>query len=149
MLEYAIVLPAATGKSTLLRSLRIPTVQEADEICHPRGTVELDNLRSSSKITGDWTEYDKLLSSEIHARADPSTRIILLATSDLAKALGVDIIGTIVLNEELWTHNVNARNENVSKYLDHYNQAVREGAWICMSYEDLLHQVLRVIATIR
>lgn len=137
-------MPAATGKTTLLKSLPCDDMQEADDICHPRRTQELSDLRSQAKQTGDWKQYDILLSREILTRVSPKTRVILLASSDLANALNLEVLGSVVLDMPLWSANVASRNEDVMKYLDHYNKAIIEGAYVCSSYSDLAHEVIRL-----
>lgn len=138
-------MPIATGKSTLLLKLEPSGVQEADDICLPRGTKELAESRDAAWKTGDWSGYDKLLSSEIRRRAKPDTSVVLLAASDLAISLELKIIGAYVLEQNLWTCNMMKRGEKVEKYLRHYHTEIDNGAIVCESYKELEERVIYAV----
>jgi hypothetical protein len=139
----AIVLPTATGK-TFITSNGVPSwIKEADQICHVRETVLLSDFRDRAKLTGNWIDYDRTLGTRLRMRADDGD-IILLASEDLAHAIGAQILGYGVLKEELWLDNVKKRGVDPKKYQDCYDRAKLNTNIICESYADLYNHVLNL-----
>jgi hypothetical protein len=140
-----IVLPTATGKTHIIRSLNLPYTQEADEICMPRATERLDELRTLAKRTGNWAAYDRELATELRTRMKPETRIILVASIDLAIALNAQILMIGYLPRRLWDKNVQRRNERIEKYLPSYLDAMARGGVEHATYDDLRAAVVEKV----
>lgn len=143
----AIVMPPATGKSHLLWHNDLPYVEEADDICMPRATVLLSELRDSAQLDNDWTAYDQALAKIMKTRLKPDTRIVLLSAVGLADALGATVIGVFVLSPSVWVKNVEKRNKPVSKYIRCYTSALRAGAETCATNDELREKVTWIITS--
>uniref|UniRef100_A0AAU7YE11 Uncharacterized protein n=1 Tax=Exserohilum turcicum mymonavirus 1 TaxID=3229033 RepID=A0AAU7YE11_9MONO len=139
----AIVLPTATGK-TFITSNGVPTwIKEVDQVCHVRETVLLSDFRDRAKLTGNWIDYDRALGTRLRMRMDDGD-VVLLASEELAHAIGAQILGYGVLKEELWMENVKKRGVKLKKYLDCYNKARNSTNILCESYGDLYNLVINL-----
>jgi hypothetical protein len=139
----AIILPTATGK-TFITSSGVPTwVKEADQICHVRETPLLSDFRDRAKLTGNWIDYDRALGTRLRMRAEDGD-VILLASEDLAHAIGAQILGYGVLTTELRISNVEKRGVNPDKYWSCYAEAKCNTNIICESYDDLYNHVINL-----
>ncbi len=135
-MRRSIVLPAASGKSTMIRRGLPANVKEADSICHHTETLELAALRDSAKLTGNWTPYDNRYGAILRERTDENI-IILMASSDLSDRTGCKLIARIILKKELWLENVATRGEEPSKYEANYNSEAQEYHVVADSREEL------------
>lgn len=119
----AIVLPAGSGKSYMLKNmgLGLATVVEADDVCHPRETAILSEMRTDAKYTGEWANYDYYYGNIIKSRLKPNS-IILLASSDLAEAMCITVLDVCVLSLREWRGNIVSRGEDPGKYKTNYDK---------------------------
>lgn len=140
---FAVVMPAGTGKSYFLsaREGLSDYVKEADEICMPRATPLLSELRTRAKDTGDWKDYDAELAREIKSRMTIETRLILVAAYDLAKALNAKIIATIAVEKSVWEQNILSRGQDPSKFIKNYEDALSRDAWVFESNASVHRQL--------
>jgi hypothetical protein len=140
----AIIMPPATGKSFLVARGLPPNVREADDLCHVRETQLLSRLRDDAKNSGDWSEYDRLLADQLRSRCSDGD-IILLASVELAEAMGAEILGTCVLRRDLWEANMRNRGQPVSKHEECYNRALQLVQSAANSYEELYSRLGELI----
>ncbi|QHD64778.1 putative nucleocapsid [Plasmopara viticola lesion associated mononegaambi virus 6] len=135
-MRRVLVLPAASGKSTMIRTGLPSNVREADDVCHHTETLELAALRESGKLTGNWTPYDKLYGSILISRTQSDT-IILIASTELAVQSGLIVIGRFLLEYGLWCENVIRRGQTIGKYVSNYMAEKDENHVLCNSREEL------------
>lgn len=141
----AIVVPTACGKTHVLKKLNHPNVQEADDICMPRATATLDELRTFAKNYNDWSPYDVELSYEIHRRIKPETKIIMLASAELTIALSARVVAVVVLDRHLWEVNVASRGKRVADYEPCYKAAEAIATHNCSSYETFEETIKMIV----
>jgi len=146
-MRRVLVLPAASGKSTMIRTGLPSNVREAEDVCHHTETLELAALRESGKLTGNWTPYDKLYGSILINRTQ-SDAIILIASTELAVQSGFIVIGRFLLKYDLWCENVMKRGQTIEKYVSNYMAEQSENHILCNSREELYSAVRKICESI-
>lgn len=141
MVKCAVVLPAGTGKTFMTGKGLGPWVYEADSVCHPRETAELDELRTNAKSTGNWIQYDQVYGSILLSRL-PSQFILLIGSAELAASMRLSVYYTLVLRRDLWIENMVSRGQIPDKHVDNYNIALKAADKI-FNDRDAMYQFLR------
>lgn len=139
-MRRSIVLPAASGKSTMIRKGLPGHVVEADDICHYKETLHLASLREHGKLTGNWSLYEEEYGRILTERTSSGT-IILLSSSDLARRAQFKIIGRFLLTPRLWLDNLTRRGVNAGKYTNNYESERSEEHVMVDSREELYQLV--------
>lgn len=129
------VLPPGHGKSYL--HLKFPWLVEADSLVNCKATKELAEARTLAKETGKWGSYDKMWTDEILKLELGNPLVIMVPDESVGKYLAPVCIFKGVLALDQWAKNLKDRKGTVEKYMYSRDSALRAGAPIYETNDDL------------
>ena len=93
MLEYALILPAGSGKSFL--ASKYDFLIDIDSLHNEKFRKELQQKYEDTLKTGNWEEYNKFECNWVlpHLQKYPKNYILLLHCHEKAHILGLNILG--------------------------------------------------------
>lgn len=130
-----IVLPPGHGKS--FRHKMIPNYIDAEALVACRATRELTKLRSEAKLSGNWTEYDKLWAAKLE-KVLPTGRFVIGVPSDsIGQLLNGTFVFAGVLEDSQWTKNLQDRKGSIAEYRQYWQHVRDLGAGVYPDNESL------------
>jgi hypothetical protein len=107
-----IVLPPGHGKSHLHNPSE--RIYEADTSIPCKSTPELKKLRTLAKISGDWSDYDKLWTALLNRQLcyDRRKIVVLVPSTAVGETAGWRYLGRGLFHPDLWEKNFQDRSDS-------------------------------------
>nr|WSP06972.1 hypothetical protein [Gnomoniopsis castaneae chrysovirus 1] len=138
------VLPPGHGKSYMMsKELGSYGLVEADGVIDCRGTQELSDLKDAAQVSGNWSQYDNLWSSEINSKIKGKRCVVMVPSSTVGEAGGWHKVGTYLLTLDAWAANLMTRKGDMYKYRKQYSQAQLDGGRVFKDMDGLIAQVTK------
>jgi hypothetical protein len=154
MNQYAIIMPIASGKTTITH--RFNRFVDVDELLNRQQKETLSNYRTQARITSSWVEYNKIYYSMIASEWDNvqpwnsgRLRILLLHGKGLADYLGLRVLATIVPSQRQMNVNLLSRGANTElrnmAYENRDDVMINDKNYLEYNSFDELDDILRVL----
>ena len=144
MLEYALILPAGSGKSTL--SLKYKYLIDIDSLHTLQFREELKKKYNETLKTGDWSAYNNFECEWILPKLQsfPSNYILLVHCHEKANIMKLKILGCFKPSIDVMKQVVEERGEERGK-LTMLNWVTVKDAIVMESHQSLEKAILEIV----